>query len=277
MSTYVRSSNFSSYPSYQNLSSQVRSLRIHCVFFIFRTGKQEARKWHVTLQDVNNADDTCNGLQIGENWVITRHNCSRVLFGGSKSQVKVKIGRRESRKIALSIDYPNEANAVDFDMKLIRLVDRERRKRKPKDIPCLLTHTQYFQLSRALSEGVSTSHTFRKNSNRLLARRGKLLNKCEGNTDICFKIKGNANDVNFYGSPLSLRYQGLWYVAGIGTGTNRTAKERSFTPLWGVADWVANAMHEIDSKCNFQSTNGDTRTLCENLKISGVEETRSFQ
>ena len=245
--------------------------------FHSRKGKQEARKWHVTLQDINNVNNTCNGLMLGENWATTRHNCSRVLFSGGKNQIKVKVGRRESRKIALSLDYPNEANAVEFDMRLIRLVEREQKKRKPTEFPCLLTHAQYFQLSRVLTEGVSTARTLKNGNHRLLARRGKLLNKCEGNSDICLKIKGTVKDVNMYGSPLSLRYQGIWYVAGIGTGTNMTVNERSFTPLWGVANWIANAMHEIDTKCNFQATNGDTRTLCENLKIPGVDETTSFE
>ena len=197
----------------------------------------------------------------------------------SNNEIKIKIGRRESRKVALSVDYPNEANAVEFDMKLVRLVSSRKKSRKQRDIPCLLTHAQFYQLSRAISEGVSTSRA-RKNGGqqyRLLARRGKLLRKCDGNNDICLRFKGDAKHMNFYGSPLSMRYQGVWYVAGIGTGTNMTATERTFTPLWEVSSWIANAMHEIDTKCNFQSTNGDTRTLCENLQIPGIAETRAFK
>lgn len=256
-----------------------RRQRYERVTFYFRSGKKEARNWHVTFQDTSNANDSCNGLLINENWVITRYNCSRALFMREKSLIKVKIGRRESRKIALSFDYPNEANAVEFDLKLVRLVENDKRKRKPRDIPCLLTHVQFYQLSRAITKGVSTSRAFQNGSQqyRLLSRGGKLQNKCSAKNDICLKFRGDAKNLDFYGSPLSMRYQGIWYVAGIGVGTEMKESKKSFTPLWGVADWIANAMHQIDTKCTFQSTNGDTRALCENLEIPGVSETRSFE
>ena len=250
-----------------------------CLFLLFRSGKKEARNWHVSFQDANNANDSCNGLLVHENWVITRFNCTRALFMRDKNQIKVKVGRRESRKIALSVDYPNEANAVEFDLKLVRLVERDKRKQTTRDIPCLLKHAQFYQLSRAITRGVSTSRVS-KNSDqryRLQARAGKLLSKCGGKNYICLKFKGTTKNLNYYGSPLSMRYQGIWYVAGLGVGTNISETGREFTPLWNAAGWIANAMHEIDTKCTFQSTNGDSRALCENLKIPGVGETRSFK
>ena len=262
-----------------NIKSSSHNTCIIIFTLFFRSGKKEARNWHVTFQDANNANDSCNGLLVHENWVITRFNCSRALFMRDKNRIKVKVGRRESRKIALSIDYPNDANAVEFDLKLVRLVEKDRRKQTPRDIPCLLKHAQFYQLSRAITRGVSTSRAFKKNNKqyRLLARAGKLLNKCGGKNDVCLKFKGTSNDLNFYGSSLSMRYQGIWYVAGLGVGTNMAEGQKAFTPLWGAAGWIANAMHEIDTKCTFQATNGKSRALCENLKIPGVAETRSFK
>ena len=67
-----------------------------------------------------------------------------------------------------------------------------------------------------------------------------------------------------------MRYHGICYVAGLGVGTDMAETQRAFTPLWFAAGWIANAMHEIDTNCTFQATNGDSRALCENLKIPAV-------
>lgn len=182
----------------------------------------------------------------------------------------MKVGRRQSRDVVLNVDYVTESRSADYDLRLVRLNSR-----KPinGELPCILTHAQYYQLSRALAEGVFTTRFFKSDVKkwRLLAKRGKILQKCDNNGDICVKTSSNGEVMNFQGSPLSLRYHGVWYLAGLGATSNMTeSKTIRFTPLWTVNSWISTTIHEIDSKCRFTASQKETDVVCEGLKIEGL-------
>lgn len=109
-----------------------------------------------------------------------------------------------------------------------------------------------------------------------MAKRGKIISKCENNGDICLRASSNGDNTNFEGSPLSLRYQGVWYLAGLGISANVTKSNIvRFTPLWTVNSWIATTIHEIDSKCQFQTSKLGTNALCERLNIKGLVDSNS--
>jgi hypothetical protein len=185
----------------------------------------------------------------------------------------VKVGRKDSRAIAVNIDHYSDSYAPDFDLRLVRLTSKS----KPDEdqLPCILTHTQYHQLSRAVPEAVVTTRLYKNATKKwnLLAKRGKLVQKCDNNGDICLKIR-SSDHLNLHGSPLSIRYQGIWYLAGLGTTVNSTeSRFVRFTPLWSVTDWIASTIHEIDTKCQFQTKKGKASVLCEDLKLKGLVNT----
>ena len=244
------------------------------MLFVFRKGKKEARNWHVTFQSNDNVDNTsriCFGMHITDDWVLTRQGCFKAYIPNNSSKVMVKVGRRELRDVVLSVDYMTESKSAEYDLRLVRL--SKKRKKHNGVLPCILAHEQYHQLSRVLSEGVFTTKFFKNDSKkwRLLAKRGKIMKTCDNNGDICLRSTSNGDMTNFQGSPLSLRYQGMWYLAGLGVSTNLTnSKVLKFTPLWTVNSWIATTIHEIDTKCTLSSTQEGTKSLCSDLNIEGL-------
>lgn len=245
-------------------------------FLFFRKGKKETRAWHVTFKSKENLDNTteaCFGMLINENWVLTRQACSKAYIPTNASNVQVKIGRRESRDVILNVDYVTESVLSDYDLRLVRLNEKSAKQHRKNPLPCILTHSQYHQLSRALAEGVFTTRFYKSDVKRwrLLAKRGKIAKKCKHNGDICVKTSSNGKTLNFQGSPLSLRYQGVWYLAGLGVTDNMThSKIVRFTPLWTVNNWIATTIHEIENKCQFESSKKRLHAKCEGLQIEGV-------
>lgn len=212
-------------------------------------------------------------MLITNDWVLTRRACSHAYIPFNATNVLVKVGRKESRDIALNIDHSTDSTAADFDLRLVRLVSKKNS--DLNQLPCILTHAQYHQLSLAIPEAVFTTRLFSNETRkwRLLAKRGKIVQKCDNNGDICLNIKTPV-PLNLQGSPLSIRYQGIWYLAGLGSTVNSTeAKHPRFTPLWTVKEWIATTIHEIDTKCHFHANEGKTNVLCENLQLNGIVKT----
>ncbi|KAL4224692.1 hypothetical protein ACF0H5_015387 [Mactra antiquata] len=245
-----------------------------------RNSKRETRNWHVTFRDdtkPNNNSHTCSGMLIDKDWVLTRRVCSQAYLPQDPTNILVKVGRKEAREVALSIDHSSTSSVSDFDLRLVRLTSKE--KSRSRDLPCILTHAQYHQLSRTIPEAVFTTRLLNKTSQkwRLLAKRGKIQSKCDNNGDICLRMKPSG-DLNLQGSPLSLRYQGFWYLAGLGVTPNATeAQYQRFTPLWTVKQWIATTIHEIDSKCKFHSKKRKSLSvLCENLQLQGVLDSKNI-
>lgn len=229
----------------------------------------------MTFRATDNRSDlsrVCSGMLITNDWVLTRRTCSRAYIPYNSTKVIAKVGRKESRDIALNIDHASDSTAADFDLRLVRLVSSK----KPKSdiLPCILTHAQYHELALAVPEAVFTTRVYINETRkwRLLAKRGKILKKCGNNGDICLNMK-SSNPLNLQGSPLSIRYQGVWYLAGLGATVNSTEAENPrFTPLWTVKEWIATTIHEIDTKCRFHTKKDQTNVLCENLNLKGVVE-----
>lgn len=243
---------------------------------VMRKSKRETRNWHVTFRaddNKSNMSRVCYGMLIADDWVLTRRACSHSYIPYNTTNVIAKVGRKESREIALNIDHSSDSIIADFDLRLVRLASS---KKSTSDIlPCILTHAQYHELSLAIPEAVFTTRLYNNETGkwRLLAKRGKILKKCDNNGDICLNIK-SSNHLNLQGSPLSIRYQGVWYLAGLGTTVNSTeAKYPKFTPLWTVKEWIATTIHEVDTKCRFHTKKGKTNVLCENLDLKGLVQT----
>ncbi|XP_052802182.1 insulin-like growth factor-binding protein complex acid labile subunit isoform X1 [Mya arenaria] len=237
-------------------------------------GKRETRKWHVTLRALDNTKNTtraCYGLLVKDNWVLMRQSCAIENLPITSANIIVKIGRKESRKILLSVDHVTAPGVKEFDLRLIRLAPN--RKRDNSLLPCILSHSQFYQLSKEMNEAIHTTKVYKNETGkwRLQAKRGILLPKCKKISSICVRSYRTDSGEHTYGSPLSLRYQGVWYSAGLGMD-NELAKrsEINFTPLWTVTDWMGSTIHEIDSKCKFQlKKNTPPLALCENLEFRG--------
>ncbi|XP_045174915.2 insulin-like growth factor-binding protein complex acid labile subunit [Mercenaria mercenaria] len=243
---------------------------------VIRKSKRETRNWHVTFRSDDNRSNmsrVCYGMLLSNDWVLTRRACSQSYIPYNTTKVIAKVGRKESREIALNIDHASDSMAADFDLRLVRLVSSK--KSESDLLPCILTHSQYHQLSLAIPEAVFTTRRYVNETRkwRLLAKRGKMVKKCDNNGDICLNIK-SSSDLNLQGSPLSIRYQGVWYLAGLGTTANSTeVKFPRFTPLWTVKEWIATTIHEVDTKCRFHTKHKKTNVLCENLNLKGVVKT----
>lgn len=237
-------------------------------------GRQEAGKWHVEFKgNHSNKTEVCNGLLLHQNWVLTRRVCAEMFLPSNYSDIIVAIGKGDSRAVALHVDYITNTDAANYDFRLVRLVSKRRALSRKDNSPCILTHTQYHQLSHALPEGIFTTRLYHKESQqwRLSVKTGEILLKCGGNGDICVKPKHTLQNGSQHGSPLSMRYQGVWYLAGLGSMVNDyDTKYQKFTPLWAVKDWIASVIHEIDNKCTFQTKKGNPLVLCEGLRLKGV-------
>lgn len=246
------------------------------LLLFFRKSKRETRNWHVTFRAADNKDNisrVCYGMLLTKDWVLTRRTCSQSYIPYNSTKVIAKVGRKESREIALNIDHSSDSMATDFDLRLVRLATKKTSD-ESEILPCILTHAQYHQLANAIPEAVFTMRRYINETRkwRLLARRGKIEKKCDNNGDICLRIK-TPEDLNMQGSPLSIRYQGIWYLAGLGMTANSTeVKFPRFTPLWTVNDWIATTIHEVDNKCQFVTRDKKTNVLCENLNLKGVVE-----
>ncbi|XP_060568140.1 insulin-like growth factor-binding protein complex acid labile subunit [Ruditapes philippinarum] len=241
---------------------------------IMRKSKREARNWHVSFRAEDNKSNisrVCNGILLTSDWVLTRRTCFQSYIPYNSSKVIAKVGRKESRQIALSIDYSTDQTANDFDLRLIRLATK-RTYDDSETLPCILTHSQYHQLATVIPEAIFTVRRYTNETRKwkLLAKRGKIAKKCDNNGSICVRVK-TPEQLNMQGSPLSLRYQGIWYLAGLGITVNSTElKSSKFTPLWTVNEWLAATIYEIDKKCRFLTTDKKTNVLCENLSLNGV-------
>jgi len=98
-------------------------------------------------------------------------------------------------------------------------------------------------------------------------------------SDICVRASGVKNMTGFHvqGSPLSLQYEGMWYLAGLGSVVPDTQSVATFTPLWGVSNWLANTMHEIDSKCTFEMRAKNKTVTCKQLSLDGHLHSKYLQ
>ncbi|KAH3752623.1 hypothetical protein DPMN_187244 [Dreissena polymorpha] len=239
--------------------------------------KKEARSWHVTLKGVHkvsNTTRTCYGTLLTDDWVITRQSCAKDFLPFNSSSVVLKIGRKESRDILLSVDFDSDVSVADFDVRLVKLVPKSRD--HSTVIPCILSHAQFYHLSRVLSTAVFTTRLYQNETQkwRLSAKRGKLLRRCDHSSDICvrFRFPNGSENTNIQGSPLSLNYQGVWYLAGLGDSRNTTQNAiQTFTPLWSVSNWIANTIYEVDTKCKLHKRKNQPMSgQCEELALQGT-------
>ena len=244
-----------------------------------RKDRRKSRDWHVTLRPTHprNSSSACYGVLLSEDWALTRQTCTDKLLPETKSSISVKVGRKHARDIILSVDHVGGTNTHNFDLRLLRLAKHS--KSSTDVLPCLLTHSQFHQLSQQLRYGVYTSRTNRGGKWRLVTKRGKLLSKCDSMSDICVRATGVKNVTGFHvqGSPLSLQYEGMWYLAGLGSVVPDVHNVATFTPLWGVSNWLANTMHEIDSKCTFEMKAKNKTVTCKQLSLDGHLHSKYLQ
>ncbi|KAL3841554.1 hypothetical protein ACJMK2_019678 [Sinanodonta woodiana] len=238
-----------------------------------RRAKNIARDWHVSLRSQDNFTDWCNGMMLNENWAITRHSCMRSKLTVPNEKIRVKVGAKEERKILLSIDYPQRVIIPDYDISLIRLTPRASGKVSSQQ-PCVLTYSQYHQLSRATGEAVFSSLNSDSvgQRTRLTVRTGKIYKECPEKGLICLKMRGRNTTLPIEGVPLSLRYQGIWYFAGLGHSMMKDTGYGAFTPLWNLANWINSVIQEIDTKCEFKNEKGESSKLCKAFNIPGVTQ-----